>query len=217
MRADNETPPLTFPCTPFALADFVERDKAGSLWLPDVFRETVQALRENSEYVKAFELLCELDDAKHECSRLAGACRTSTGLERESNTRQLREAEDEVRRIEGELVTVDGAPTCFQDDAVLPLVAERNEPVTNGEGSKRRRKDNLKRAILDAWNKGLPPLAPASDIFDYLVSKDDTGFIRGRDSDELQWVNSSGGLSRTSLKALSNRLPDYRKDYEKGK
>lgn len=216
MRADNQTPPLTFPCTPFSLADFVERDKAGSLWLPDAFRDAVQTLRENSEYGKAFKLLCELDDAKHECSRLACACRTSTGLERESNTRQLREAEDEVRRIEAELAAVDDAPTGCQEEAVPPPVAERNEPVTKGDGPERSRTDNLKRAIFDAWDKGLPLLAPASEVFDHLVSgKDDTGYIRGRDRDELHWENSSGDLSRTSLKALSNRLPRYRKGYEK--
>lgn len=79
---------------------------------------------------------------------------------------------------------------------------------------KRTRTDNLKRAIFDAWSEGLLPDAPASELFDYLARKDGSGFIRGRDGNELAWENSSGGLSRTSIKALSTRLPEYRKQYK---
>lgn len=89
-------------------------------------------------------------------------------------------------------------------------------PVCEQEAAKRgARTDNLKRAIFDAWEKGCP-LSPASAVFDYLATKDATGFVRGRDGNELQWENSSGALSRTSLKALGNRLPAYRMEYEKG-
>lgn len=90
-------------------------------------------------------------------------------------------------------------------------------PVCEQEAAKRgTRADNLKRAIFDAWDKGCP-LSPATAVFDYLATKDATGFVRGRDGDELQWENSSGALSRTSLKALGNRLPGYRKEYEAGR
>lgn len=39
----------------------------------------------------------------------------------------------------------------------------------------RKRTDNLKRAIFDAWTNGMSATASASEVFDYLVSKDDTG------------------------------------------
>lgn len=38
----------------------------------------------------------------------------------------------------------------------------------------------------------------------------------GRAGDEIQWENSSGALSRTVLKSLNNRLPEYRREYEAG-
>lgn len=38
----------------------------------------------------------------------------------------------------------------------------------------------------------------------------------GRAGNEIQWENSSGELSRTVLKSLSNRLPEYRREYKKG-
>lgn len=86
---------------------------------------------------------------------------------------------------------------------------------TEADGAvKRKRTDNLKRAIFDAWDKGLPLNASATDVFDHLVRRDDTNYVRGRDGDELQWENSSGGLSRTMLKALSNRLPSCREEYK---
>lgn len=91
------------------------------------------------------------------------------------------------------------------------------EPVREKEAAKRgTRADNLKRAIFDAWDKGCP-LSPASAVFEYLTTKDDTGFFRGRDGDEITWENSSGALSRTRLKSFSNRLPGYRKEYEAGR
>lgn len=90
------------------------------------------------------------------------------------------------------------------------------DPKPNAAAAKRgTRTDNLKRAIFDAWKNGCP-LSPASAIFDYLATKDATGFVMGRAADELQWENSSGALSRTSLKSLQNRLPDYRREYEQG-
>lgn len=89
------------------------------------------------------------------------------------------------------------------------------EPTTQkpSPAPKRKRLDNLGRAILDAWRKGLSLDATASDLFDYLVKSDDTGYIRGRDGDELQWENTSGELTRTSLKALANRLPKLRDEF----
>lgn len=59
-------------------------------------------------------------------------------------------------------------------------------------------------------------LFPASAIFDYLATKDATGIVMGRAGNEIQWENSSGELSRTVLKSLSNRLPEYRREYKKG-
>jgi hypothetical protein len=89
-------------------------------------------------------------------------------------------------------------------------------PVCEQEAAKRgTRTDNLKRAIFDAWNNGCP-LFPASAIFDYLATKDATGIVMGRAGDEIQWENSSGALSRTVLKSLNNRLPEYRREYEAG-
>lgn len=92
------------------------------------------------------------------------------------------------------------------DVAMVPT--EHSSPAQN---EKQSRTDNLKRAIFDAWEKGLSVDAKSSDVFDYLANKDDTGIIRGRDGDELAWENTSGQISRTTLKALGARLTDYRK------
>ena len=78
---------------------------------------------------------------------------------------------------------------------------------------KRSRQDNLKRAIHAAWSSGLPVNSSASEVSDHLATKDDTGYIRGRDGDELAWENSRGAVTRTKLKALANRLVDYRKEW----
>ena len=94
-----------------------------------------------------------------------------------------------------------------------PQTALQN--TTERVEKRRTRADNLKRAIFDAWDNGCP-LFPASAMFDYLAAKDQTGFIRGRDGDELSWENSSGKLSFTRQHSLENRLPKYRKEYEKG-
>lgn len=70
----------------------------------------------------------------------------------------------------------------------------------------RRRLDNLGRAVIDALNH-LPPAPTVQQVFDYLVNKDETGYIRRRDGDELTWENGRGDLSHTSKKSLANRLP----------
>lgn len=99
------------------------------------------------------------------------------------------------------------------DEATAPSAAPA--APTEADGKRGTRTDNLKRAIFDAWENGCP-FFPASAIFDYLATKDATGFVMGRAGDELQWENSSGALSRTDLKSLNKRLPKYRKEYEKG-
>jgi hypothetical protein len=98
--------------------------------------------------------------------------------------------------------TREGAPTVVADQTKC----EAQEGSSSGEHKPRRRLDNLGRAVLDALNH-LPPKPTLQQVFDYLATKDDTGYIRGRDADELIWENSQGGQSRTSEKALANRLP----------
>ncbi len=89
--------------------------------------------------------------------------------------------------------------------------------VVSGEATQRRRRDNLQRAIFDAWGKDMHANASASEVFDYLVRADDTGYIRGRDGDELMWENTSGGISRTPLAKLAERLTKYRAEYERSR
>lgn len=86
---------------PFAAARAVPIE-----WYEPEVREATTV--ELQEYSRAFGLLGELDDAGRERDRLAAACRQSTGTERESNMRQLREAEADVRRIECELSGASG-------------------------------------------------------------------------------------------------------------
>jgi len=96
--------------------------------------------------------------------------------------------------------------------------AERplSEPArpTEQVGKRGSRNDNLKRAIFDAWRNGKSVNAPASEVFDYLVRDDDTGYIRGRDGNELMWENTSGRISRTSLAKLADRLVKYRAEWQ---
>lgn len=96
--------------------------------------------------------------------------------------------------------------------------AERplSEPArpTEQVGKRGSRNDNLKRAIFDAWRNGKSVNAPASEVFDYLVRDDDTGYIRGRDGNELMWENTSGHISRTSLAKLAGRLVKYRAEWQ---
>lgn len=82
---------------------------------------------------------------------------------------------------------------------------------------KRKRLDNLGRAIFDAWRKGFPLRSTAAALFDHLANNDDTGFVRNRDGDQLVWENTSGGFSYTSLKALGNRLPSLREEFSKAR
>lgn len=97
---------------------------------------------------------------------------------------------------------------------MLAISIEQTREPRNRYTPKTSRTDNLKRAIFDAWNEGYPLDAATSELFDYLARKDNSGFIRGRNGNELTWENSSGELSRTSMKAFSNRLPEYRKQYK---
>ncbi len=83
--------------------------------------------------------------------------------------------------------------------------SEAQEWSSGTEHTPRRRLDNLGRAVIDALNH-LPPAPTIQQVFDYLVSKDETGYVRGRDGDELTWENGRGDLSRTSKKSLANRL-----------
>ena len=80
-------------------------------------------------------------------------------------------------------------------------------PQGDAQGG-RRRTDNLKRAIFDALDH-LPGRPSAQQVFDYLATKDETGYIRSRNGDELSWENGSGETSQTTLKAIANRLPAY--------
>jgi hypothetical protein len=91
----------------------------------------------------------------------------------------------------------------------VPESADREEPARG------RRRDNLQRAIFDAWDKGLCVSATASEVFDYLAKKDDTGLIRYGAHDDLTWITTDGYETQTSLKALANRLTKYRKEYDK--
>lgn len=86
--------------------------------------------QEQAEYVRAFRLLGALDDACRERDRLAIACRESTGTERESNMRQLREEETKVQRIECEL---SGASSGKATDAETDSKCSGDELVTLGE------------------------------------------------------------------------------------
>jgi hypothetical protein len=87
-------------------------------------------------------------------------------------------------------------------------------PKEDSATNRRRRSDNLKRAIFAAWDDGLSVESSASETFEYLVREDQTGFIRGRDGDELMWENTGGVISRTILSSLTNRLTGYRKEYK---
>jgi hypothetical protein len=71
---------------------------------------------------------------------------------------------------------------------------------------KRKRVDNLQRAI-EAALAILPLGATASEVFDYLASgKDETGYVHGRDADEITWENISGQFSRTTRTAFFKRF-----------
>ncbi len=96
-----------------------------------------------------------------------------------------------------------------------PERAKREAPEESAgkEQQTRRRLDNLKRAVLDALNH-LCPRPTIQQVFDHLVTKDNTGYIRGRDGDELIWENGRGDLSRTRKKALANRLPRLIREHE---
>lgn len=88
------------------------------------------------------------------------------------------------------------------------------EPSQPTEAKARGRTDNLKRAILDAWDSGLSISATASQTLDYLAKHDGTGFVVGSDGDELKWTNGAGGVSHTTLSALSERLTRLRRERE---
>ena len=89
------------------------------------------------------------------------------------------------------------------------------EPTQPEPPKKRGRDDNLKLAILDAWRKGFPVDSPGAALFEHLVTRDDTGYIRGRDGNDMKWENSSGEITTTSKKAVINRLPRYREHFLK--
>lgn len=95
--------------------------------------------------------------------------------------------------------------------AIVAPVVERESPET----CELKRIDNLGRAILDAWRKGFPVDSPGAALFEHLVTRDDTGYIRGRDGNDMKWENSSGEITTTSKKAFINRLPRYREHFLK--
>lgn len=171
--------------------------------------ELLKAKRIRKFYpIARFNALRKLGDRRRTYAQIAERA-AGIALVTEGNPRKILaglapELNEEIERLtQQELDHIPGATSA----AVSP--STKDEPK-----KARRRTDNLKRAIFDAWGKGFPLDATASKLFDYLARKDDTGFIRGKDGDELIWENSSGKLSRTSTKAFCNRLPECRKQYK---
>ncbi|MDE2437381.1 MAG: hypothetical protein KGM49_14085 [Sphingomonadales bacterium] len=148
------------------------------------------------ERERTWSLWCELDAVRRETGEW-DALRPQSITEKAEQANQLHALRERERQLLDELNSP-GPPPAASEPRV------------------RRRDDNLKRAIFDAWKRGFPVDSSASELFDHLATKDDTGYIRGRDGDELIRENSSGGTSRTTLKSLSNRLPAYRKEFSSG-
>lgn len=83
---------------------------------------------------------------------------------------------------------------------VIPRVEPRDA------SSPKVRIDNLQRAI-NAALAVLPPGTTGSEVFDYLaVGNDDTGYVRGRDGDDLAWETSLGKIKRTARSAFLKRF-----------
>lgn len=112
-------------------------------------------------------------------------------------------------------VSVPARSTNDAEKSVAEIQSTAPEPTQPEPPKKRSRADNLRLAILDAWRKGFPVNSPGSALFEHLVTHDDTGYIRGRDGNDLKWENSSGEITTTTKKAVINRLPRYREHFLK--
>ncbi|MBK5913783.1 hypothetical protein [Rhodocyclus purpureus] len=117
--------------------------------------DATHALCDPVAEARAFDLVFQLDDAEKTAARLREAAEWSTGLERESNIRQLQEAEAEVSRISAELDRIEHQGANEPDGSTGPEVST---PVQRPE---HRPKKGVPKAEILAVDWPLPSGAPS--------------------------------------------------------
>lgn len=74
------------------------------------------------------------------------------------------------------------------------------------------RQDNLFLAIKRAFEVGVSRDVSTQALMDYLLNRDDTGYVIGAgDHDELKWRDTKGNTQIADKNALANRLSRYRR------
>ena len=177
--------------------------------------DATHALCDPIAEARAFDLVFQLDDAEKTAARLREAAEWSTGLERESNIRQLQEAEAEAARIRAELDCIEQrgeneTAEVPDPDESTPADA-RQVPDTTGLVA-------WQAAALENW----PEIVKASGkkkpdtrvVLRWLRENGPTDvFPRGQEKkrDSIEWLDGSGNRQTLTLKSLSNRLAEWRK------